>query len=638
MSIASKRTPSCCSTLIDYCLSLRSLACAQSAHARLIKAGFHRRTFLGNRLIDLYSRLGAVASAAKVFDELPGKNTFTWNILLAGFWRSGDMKRALWLFEEMPERDVVSWNSMISGFVGMGLEEKAFGVLFRMRELGTRASGFTLSVAASCVSSARLAKQIHGHGIRSCLDVSNVVLGNALIDMYGRFRVVDYACIVFLSMGIRDVISWNTMILAYERSGFMEQALDCFNAMRHTGLLPDKFTMSIVFSVCADERNLDMGEQTFALCSKMGFLSNSIVSSGVIDMYSQCGRLDDSVRLFKGLREAEWDAATCNSMISAYARNGAAHEAQKLMVMALRAGLKPTEFTFAIILSSISGRDPTDLGAQIHSLVLKSGSETDIVISSSLLRVYAKWGAIESAARIFSMMTTKDLVCWNTMIMGYAENGHGVEALRTFQEMVKEGAGPDRITLTGVLTACSIAGLVKEGTHIFSSMEVKYKFGPEFEHYVCMVDMLSRARMFTEAMEVIELMPKKPSPLVCVMLLLESCNIHGDLKSAEVVARRAVELQAHSSSPYSVLARIYGARGRWESMARVWKAMKDRGVKEEVGCSWIAVRNQIFVFRADQLLHCGGEYLYSILRLLGNEVQEDIYDLQRDCFMMVLEE
>ncbi|CAA6671640.1 unnamed protein product [Spirodela intermedia] len=585
MNIGSKCALSRCSKLIDRCFSLQSLVSAESVHATLIKVGFHRHTFVGNRLIALYSKLGAVSSCPKLFHDVADKNMYTWNILLAAFSKNGEMERALQLFDSMPERDVITWNSMISGYMAVGLAENAIGILRSMQELGVRPSGFTLSVAASSVSTVHQAKQIHGCAIRR--GFTNVVLGNALIDMYGRLRVVGYALGVFFSMREHDIISWNELILSLERSGFMNYSLGFFKSIWHGGLLPDQFTLSTVMNICADQRVMNLGEQIFVLCIKLGYLANSIVSSSIIDMYSHCGRLDCSVRFFMEL--VERDSAVCNSMISSYARSGSPEDAQRLVMMAMREGLRPTEFTFAIILNTISPFASIHLFTQIHSLVLKSGMEMDAVVASSLLSLYAEWGAIESAVKVFSVVTRRDLICWNSMITGFAENGCGEEALRVFEEMLEVGARPDRITLTGVLKACGLAGLVEEGALVFSSMEKKYGVKPETEHYACMVDMFSRAGMLREAMDLVEMMPRAPW---------------------------AVELQAISSLPYSVLAHIYGARGRWESMARVWKSMRERGVKKETGCSSIAIRSEVFMFRADQVLYCGGESLYSILRLL----------------------
>ncbi|KAJ4956778.1 hypothetical protein NE237_013561 [Protea cynaroides] len=624
----SQNLPYFYSNLIDHCLFVKSLVLAKVIHARLIKIGFNGHTFLGNRLLDLFSKLGTLSDALQVFEDIPNKNSFTWNVFLMVFVKFGHLDDAENVFYNMPNRDVVSWNSMISAYASEGLVENALGFFSAMQGVGAEPTPFTFSIVMSCVWSSQQAKEIHGNIIRSGLCWSNIVLGNSLINMYGRLNLVEYAFGVFLMMEELDVISWNSLVLGCDKSGYGDLALDQFCLMISNGYSPDHFTMSVVISICSNLGCLVKGKQVFALCVRMGFLSNSIVLSATIDMFSKCNRLDDSVRLFEEVHR--WDSAVCNTMISSYARHGLAEEALQLFVLTLREDFRPTEFTLSTILSSASFLFLADLGTQIHALVLKMGLESDTIVACSLVDMYAKSGLIDSGMKIFAKIGIRDLVSWNIMIMGFAQNGCGVEALTLFEELLMSGLPPDRITLAGVLLACSNGGFADEGMSIFSSMEEKYRVIPQAEHYACVVEMKCRAGNLTEAMNIIETMPHEPSASVWG-LLLRACGIHGDMKLMERVAERMLELEPHSSLPYLVLARIYGMKGRWESVVRVRKAMKDRGVKKARECSWIEIRNHVFVCNANHILHYEGIYIHAILPLLFQDISnEEFVHLQHD--------
>ncbi|XP_043722665.1 pentatricopeptide repeat-containing protein At1g43980, mitochondrial-like [Telopea speciosissima] len=606
--------------LIDHYLSLKSLVLTKVIHAQLIKIGLNRHTFLGNRILDLYSKLGTLSDALQVFDDIPTKNSFTWNILLMVFVKFEQIDNAESAFYNMPNRDVVSWNSMISGYASKGLVESALRVFSEIQRVGVEPTPFTFSIVMSCVWSSQQAKEIHGNIIRSGLCLSNIVLGNSLINMYGRLSLVEYAFGVFLMMEELDVISWNSLILGCDKSGYGDLALDQFCLMLSNGYSPDHFTMSMVISICSNLGCLVKGKQVFALGIRMGSLSNSIVLSAIIDLFSKCNMLDDSVQLFEEVHR--WDSAICNSMISGYARHGLAEEALQLFVLTLRENIRPTEFTLSTILSSASFLFLAELGTQIHALVLKMGLESDTIVACSLMDMYAKSGLVDSGMKIFFNMGIRDLVAWNTMLMGFAQNGCGVEALTLFEELLMCGLPPDRITLAGILLACSNGGFWDEGMSIFSSMEDKYGVIPQVEHYACMVEMMCRAGKLTEAMEIIETMPHEPSASVWG-LLLRACGIHGDMKLMERVAERMLELELQSSLPYLVLVRIYGMKGRWESVARVRKAMKDRGVKKARGYSWIEIRNHVFVCNANHILHYEGKYIHAILALLFQDISNE---------------
>lgn len=612
---------SCFSILLDYCLSEKSLKFNRIIHAQLIQLGFNTYTYLGNRCLDLYSELGVVNDALKVFDDISYKNSTSWNICLKGLLKSGHLEKASLLFDEMPVRDVVSWNTVISGYASHGFGNHAFELFLGMQDAGMTPSVFTFSIVMSLVSSARQGKQIHGRMISSGMDFSNVVLGNSLINMYGKFGLVDYSFAVILTMKQWDIISWNSLIWACHRAGHQELALEQFYHMRSIELLPDQFTCSTLISVCSDMQDLEKGKQILAFCFKVGFVYNSIVSSAAIDLFSKCNRLEDSVRLFR--EQNQWDSALCNSMISSYARHGFGEDALGLFVLTLRKNLRPTEYMFSCLLSCFAGLLPVELGNQIHSMVLKLSFESDTVVANSLVEMYAKFGFIYDALKIFNEIR-RDLISWNTMMTGLTYNGKASVTMDLFKELIREGTSPDRITLAAVLLACNYGNLVDEGIKILSSMEKEFGVEPGEEHYAYVVDLLSRAGRLREAIDIIETMPHRTTSLIW-RSILSARAIHENLRVTERVATKIMETEPQSTLPYLVLAQAYQTRGRWESIVRVRKAVEQKGAKELIGCSWIGIRNYVYSFEANQLQHYGGKDLYLVLKLLDWEMETEGY-------------
>ncbi|KAK2967094.1 hypothetical protein RJ640_007409 [Escallonia rubra] len=608
------------SNLIDHCLSSKSLHFTKVIHAQLIKLGFNTNTFLGNRCLDLYSRVGTISDALQAFDDIANKNVFSWNIRLRVFVKSREIDSALKVFDEMPERDVVSWNTMISCYASIGLVDYAVEVFGSMLNDGVRPSGFTYSILVSSVTCARNGKEVHGSMIRNGINFHNVVVGNGLIDIYGKLGLLDYAFAVFLRMEELDVISWNSLILGCCRSGYDRLALKQFCSMIGMGHSPDGFTMSTAITACTNLRDLDKGKLVACLCIKLGFLSNTIVSSSVIDLFSKCNRVEDSVRIFE--ERDVWDSAVCNSMMSSYAWHALEENALQTFVLALRENLRPTEFTLSCVVSCASVFCPVEQGSQLHSLVVKLGFESDSIVASSLVEMYCKYGSIDYAMNIFAEITERDLISWNSMIAGLGYNGKVVESLDLFRKLLEKGQPPDEITLAGVLLACNYGGFIDEGMLIFSSMEKGYGIPPRNEHYTCVVDMMSRAGKLKEALDIIEKMPCEPSSEIW-RAIIHACEVHGDLKVTERVAEKMMELEPNSSLPYLVLAKEYELRGRWESLVRVRKAMKEGNVKKVVGCSWVGIKACVFVFGPDQVLDLGGKDIYSILRLLMHDMDDE---------------
>ena len=59
-------------------------------------------------------------------------------------------------------------------------------------------------------------------------------------------------------------------------------------------------------------------------------------------------------------------------------------------------------------------------------------------------------------------MATKNVVSWNTMIVGYAMHGQGKQSLQLFEQMQHAGTNLDRVTFIGIGCACCHVGLVDD--------------------------------------------------------------------------------------------------------------------------------------------------------------------------------
>ncbi|RLN12010.1 pentatricopeptide repeat-containing protein [Panicum miliaceum] len=609
---AATLTPRAAAALLARCASRAATA---ALHARLVRCSraFFRSPYLANCLAAAYSRLGAAPSAVALLRATPRPNVFTRNILLSALLGSGLLEDARRLFDGMPQRDAVTYNAMLSGYVGAALPDEALRLFYSMREHGVRPTGFTFSIVSTAFASARRGQQLHAAAIRHGLAHLDAIVSNALIDMYRRIGLFQDAARVFSCMEEPDVTSWNSVMSAYKDQALSCTVFDCFRSMRSKCFSVDGFSVSTVFSTCSDVKDFAKGDQMLALCVKMSFLANSIVCSAAIDFLCLSDRMSDAVQLCRGM--PTWASEPCNAMISGYARSGLMEEALSLFLVSMRNGVGPTEFTFASVLRWSSCFGLMEQGTQIHCLICKLGFQNDVIVSTALTDMYCKLGLTRHARKIFRTVAANDLVLWNTMLLGLLQNGRGKEALVVFRRILKCGIRPDRITLFGAVSACSLQGLVTEGMDIITLFKDRYNIMPSLEHYTCVVDMLCRAGMLREAVNFVEnKMPKFSAATFAN--ILEACIIQGNVGMAELVAEKMVMQKSRSSLPYIVLAQIYGARCKWEKMAGVWRSMENERAKKAQSCSWLCIKNRIYVFTSEQILHHGKEATYEVLDLI----------------------
>jgi len=75
--------------------------------------------------------------------------------------------------------------------------------------------------------------------------------------------------------------------------------------------------------------------------------------------------------------------------------------------------------------------------------------------------------------------------------------------------------------------------------------------------------------------------------------LLGACGTCGDLKVAELAAAKVIELEGDKEFIYIMMSNIYAAYGKWGDVSMVRELMRQRGVRKEVGCSWIELDNKV---------------------------------------------
>ncbi|KAM3341063.1 pentatricopeptide repeat-containing protein [Capsicum galapagoense] len=355
--------------------------------------------------------------------------------------------------------------------------------------------------------------------------------------------------------------------------------------------------VSNTVSLCASKRDFSVGIQVHGMVIVNGFLSNVYVGSSLITFYSNFGGIVDAYQVFDEMRVR--NVVSWSTMVYAFALENDLDMCLKLYKGMMGLALRPNEFTFTILLSACMGSGCFGHGKSIHCHIILMGYGSYVHVANAVLSMYCKCGEVKDAFDVFESMKSKDLVSWNSMICGYGQQGHGIQAIELFEEMKKRKVRPDSITFLGVLSSCRHSGFVKEGMSYFYSM-VDYGVKPELDHYSCIVDLLGRARLLEEAREFIKKMPIQPNGVIWGSLLM-SCRLQGNFWLGIEAAENRLALEPWSTSTHLQLVNLYAGLGYWDQAARVQKLMKDNGLKRDPGYSWIEISNQVFRFTAEDI-------------------------------------
>ncbi|CAN6236154.1 unnamed protein product [Urochloa humidicola] len=521
--------------------------------------------FVVSSAIAMFSELGDVQSAWRVFEHTAKKNTEVWNTMITGYVQNGKFAEAMDLFIRL-----------------LGSKEVPLDVVTFLSAL----------TAASQSQDGRLGQQLHGYLIKGMHTTLPVILGNALVVMYSRCGSVQTAFELFDRLPQKDVVSWNTMVTAFVQNDFDLEGLLLVYQMQKSGFAADSVTLTAVLSAASNTGDLQIGKQAHGYLIRHG-IEDEGLESYLIDMYAKSGRIEIAQRVFDGYGDVIRDEVTRNAMIAGYTQSGQPEQAILAFRAMLEAGLEPTSVTLASVLPAC---DPLGggicAGKQIHCFAVRRCLDCNVFVGTALVDMYSKCGEISTAERVFASMTEKSAVTYTIMISGLGQHGFGERAVSLFYSMREKGLKPDAVTFLAVISACNYSGLVDEGLALYRSMEA-CGVTPTPQHHCCVVDLLAKAGRVDEAYEFVEGLGEEGNFVSIWGSLLTSCKAQGKQELANLVTGRLLRVEKkYGHAGYSVLlSHIFAAESNWSSADSLRKEMRLRGLRKVAGSSWIKVQD-----------------------------------------------
>ncbi|KAJ1278039.1 hypothetical protein BS78_04G049600 [Paspalum vaginatum] len=637
-------------SVLSACGAMATLEEGRRCHGLAVKVGLDGNQFVENALLGMYTKCRSITDAIRLFDGMPSLNEVSFTAMMGGLAQSGAVDDALrlfarmsrsgirvdsvaissvlgacaqacaggynavriiWLarsihavivrkgfgsdqhvgnslidiytkglkmdeamkvFELMPSISIVSWNILITGYGQLGCSERAMEVLELMQQSGFEPNEVTYSNMLAC-----------------CIKARDIPSARAMFDKITK----------------PSVTTWNTLLSGYCQEELHQDTTELFRKMQHQNVQPDRTTLAVILSSCSRLGILELGKQLHSASLRLLLHNDVFVASGLMDMYSKCGQVGIAQIIFN--RMTERDVVCWNSMISGLAIHSLNEDAFNLFRQMRESGMFPTESSYASMINSCAKLSSIPQGRQIHAQILKDGYDQNIYVGCSLIDMYAKCGNMDDARLFFDCMSAKNIVAWNEMIHGYAQNGFGERAVELFEYMLTTKQKPDSVTFIAVLTGCSHTGLVDEAIAFFNSMENNYGITPLVEHYTCLIDALGRAGRFVEIEAVIDRMTYRDDPIVWEVLLA-ACVVHHNAELGEFAAKHLFRLDPKNPSPYVLLSNIYATLGRHGDASAVRTLMSSRGVLKGRGYSWVDHKDGARAFMvADDLVMDGSD-------------------------------
>ncbi|RWW06681.1 hypothetical protein GW17_00029975 [Ensete ventricosum] len=484
------------------------------------------QSLIRSRSSRLGAQLHALFISSGVLSSAPGRGIVLSKLVVL-YSLSGQPSRARQLFDRIPHRTPFLWNALIRGHAQSGLPLDALRLFARMVSSGLSPDYFTYPFALKAcadLSLHRLGAQVHGKSLASGFDADGYVQ-NCLIAMYMRCGDTKAATKVFDLMTARSIVSWNTVIAGCCRNGFAREALGVFDRMMDAGVGVDEATVVSVLPACAHLKDLRRGRLVRKLVEERGLDAGSWVRNSLIDMYAKCGCLEEARKVFDG-GQRERDVVAWTGMIGAYALHGRESEALALSRQMQSVGVRPNPVTVVAMLSALRS---VAHGKCVHGWCVRLHLESDIIVETSLIDMYAKCSSTDMWLRVFSSGSRRTGT-WNAVISGCCRrNGRAGDAIKYYRQMMAEGVRPDFATVLSLLPAYAESADSKQADNLHGCL-IGMGFTAGVEVVTGLIDMYGKAGKLDVAWQLFSGLQVKD--LVSWSAIIAGYGMHGHAKTA----------------------------------------------------------------------------------------------------------
>ncbi|CAK9166796.1 unnamed protein product [Ilex paraguariensis] len=339
----------------------------------------------------------------------------------------------------------------------------------------------TLLHNPSSIKTKSQAKQLHAQLIKTTRTASPSI-SSTILSIYSNLNLLHESLIVFNTLHSPPTVAWKSIIKCYSSNGFFACSLASFIEMRALGKYPDRNVFPSVLKSCAHLGELRLGQSVHGCIIRLGMDCDLYTGNALMSMYSKLPDLDvDGGRRFNA------------SQVFDETSESKQHSGDDSNIELFEKWILPVG-------------SKANLNKASDSLAQTDKQREDFEFSVG----GRKKGTIrmESMSKVFEMMPEKDIVSWNTVIMGNAKNGMYQEALMMVRDMGNANLKPDSFTLSSVLPIFAEYVDVLKGKEIHG-YAIRHGFDEDVFIGSSLIDMYANCTRVEDSCRLFGLLPKR---------------------------------------------------------------------------------------------------------------------------------
>lgn len=324
--------------LVNSCSRISAVEEGNIVHAAIVESSYEHQLVSGTALVNMYGKGSRLQDAKAVFVSIPNP-------------------------------DIVSWNAMITALIQTGKFQEALDFFHRVMLLNIEPSHISFVCAIEACSGLLSLKD--GHEIHSAIIQMfcglDVIVGTALLNMYGKCGCVADARRVWQCLPYRDVVTFTSLIAAFIQNELYKEALDLFTNMLCEAIEPDIVSILCALVTCASLAASEIGFNVHMIAVEAGYEQELPIGTSLINMYGNWGSIEDACMLFRN--SSQRDISTWNAVLGVISHDGDGVEAKLLFRQLQMAKTMPDHTSFICILAAFSHAGMIDDGWHLFDIM-----------------------------------------------------------------------------------------------------------------------------------------------------------------------------------------------------------------------------------------------------------------------------
>ncbi|GMY29792.1 pentatricopeptide repeat-containing protein At5g46580, chloroplastic [Fagus crenata] len=280
------------------------------------------------------------------------------------------------------------------------------------------------------------------------------------------------------------------------------------NEMINNQIELDNITYCTIITCAKKCNHFDKAVEWFERMYKTSLMPDEVTYSAILDVYAKLGKVEEVLNLYEKARASGWkpDPITFSVLGKMFGEAGDYDGIRFVLQEMSSVGVQPNLVVYNTLLEAMGRAGKPGLARSLFGEMVESGLTPNEKTLTALVKIYGKARWARDALELWEQMRSKgwpmDLILYNTLLNMCADLALEEEAEQLFEDMKRlEHCRPDSWSYTAMLKIYGSGGNVNKAMELFEEMsELGVKLN--VMGCTCLIQCLGKAKRIDDLVRV----------------------------------------------------------------------------------------------------------------------------------------